>query len=194
MLKALRGDFGLNVSAANLNVAAGSLETASARLGGGDSLGKAAGALGVGGTAAQRAGAASAVGATARTAGLLSRLLTPQGIALTATTIVVGSVAKLVIEEAEAFDRAQEEKRRGPRSSAYDEAHQPEYDRAARERYLRSLTIWSPREIDPSRQGAFNHLFGTDHPRVCVPRRHRRRSFRDQQPIERPWLWGRGLF
>lgn len=161
VLKALRGDFGLNISAANLNVAAVALETAAARLGGGDLLGKAVGALGVGGTAAQGAGAAGAVGATARTAGLLSRLLTPQGLAITATTIVVGSVAKLMIEEAKAFDRAQEEKRRGPRPSAYDESRQAEYDRAARERYLRALTVWSPREIDPSRQGAFNHLFGT---------------------------------
>ncbi|HEY8126568.1 MAG TPA: hypothetical protein VIF88_14245 [Methylocystis sp.] len=161
VLKALRGDFGLNVSAANLNVAAVALETAAARLGGGDLLGKAVGALGVGGTAAQGAGAAGAVGATARTAGLLSRLLTPQGIALTATTIVIGTVAKLMVEDARLFDRAQEEKRRGPRPSAYDESRQGEYDRAARERYLRALNVWSPREIDPARQGAFNRLFGT---------------------------------
>ncbi|MCQ4189936.1 hypothetical protein [Methylocystis suflitae] len=157
VLDALKGGASLNAAGVSLQAAAVELRLAAA-------ASKLPGlniptAAAIGG-AAEGAGVAGAAGAAARGAGLLARFMTPQGLAIAATTIVVGSVAKLMIEEARSFDRAQEEKRRGPRASAYDESRQAEYDRAAREQYLRALTIWSPREIDPRGQGQFNRFFG----------------------------------
>ncbi|MBG0801284.1 hypothetical protein IYW40_07290 [Methylocystis sp. H4A] len=158
VLDALKGGASLNAASVSLQAAAVELRLAAAasKLPG---LNIPTGAAAIGGVA-EGAGVAGAAATAARGAGLLARFMTPQGLAIAAGTIVIGSVARLMIEEARSFDRAQEEKRRGPRPSAYDEDHADELARKARDAYLRALTIWSPLEIDPRGQGQFNRFFG----------------------------------